>query len=173
MLKMGLLVVGIGLLLLAGEFLVVAKHKGLLFAQEKRAWSGIVVHHSGSGHDTVESMDEYHKSKGWDGIGYHYVIYRNGKRYPGRPVDKMGAHALTGKEYSRNKTHIGICLVGDQEFTKEQISALYQLCRVLSTRYPLKSIERHHEKCPGPGVDVEALEEWALGSKVLDNVEGN
>lgn len=55
----------------------------------------------------VEVIDNWHKAKGWDGIGYHYVIRRNGTVEPGRDISKTGAHA---KGY--NSRSIGICLVG-------------------------------------------------------------
>ena len=50
--------------------------------------------------------------KGWDDIGYHIVIKRNGEVDYGRPLDKQGAHA---RGYNHNS--IGVCLVGGLDET--------------------------------------------------------
>ncbi len=113
-----------------------------------RDWRGIVVHHSASPDwTTVEGINRWHKERGWHGIGYHYVIYTDGSVHEGRSTDKVGAHAK-----GRNSTHIGICLVGYNEITDEQIKALKKLVKELGL-----PCERHHEECPGSGVDIESL----------------
>lgn len=110
-----------------------------------RDWKGVVVHHSASPRwTTVEAIDRWHKERGWDGIGYHYVIYPDGSIHEGRSLDKVGAHAK-----GRNTTHIGICLVGYDSFTDEQVRSLDKLIIELSL-----PVERHHEKCPGNGIDI-------------------
>ena len=43
----------------------------------------------------------------FDGIGYHYVIRRDGRLQRGRPVNKKGDHTMT-----QNDTSIGVVLVG-------------------------------------------------------------
>lgn len=45
--------------------------------------------------------------KGWDDIGYHDVILRDGSVEPGRPIHIAGAHAR-----GHNSTSIAVCLVG-------------------------------------------------------------
>lgn len=120
-------------------------------------WIGIVVHHSASDSDNFEIIDRYHRSKGWDGCGYHFVIEKDGTIKEGRPLRKHGAHAK-----NRNRTHIGICLVGTNEFTLIQKVSLTNLCRALNRSYPIQSIERHHEKCPGDGLQIEVLERTVL-----------
>lgn len=72
-------------------------------------------------------IDQWHREKGWDGIGYHYVIRRNGEVEPGRPVSRAGAHTK-----GHNATTIGVCLVGgvngkgeaEANFTPAQWAAL-------------------------------------------------
>lgn len=123
-----------------------------------RPWTGIVVHHSDSGPKTTRAdIDRWHKEKGWDGIGYHYVIEWDGRVKAGRPLSKSGAHAKTGKPYSRNSTHIGICLVGRDTFTTNQLVNLEKLIDLLAQDFDIRTIERHHEQCPGVGVNVEGL----------------
>ena len=114
----------------------------------ERDWKGIVVHHTASpAWTTVEKIDQWHKERGWDGIGYHYVIYVDGSVHEGRSLSKVGAHAK-----GRNATHIGIALVGYDSFTPAQITALEGLVDKLGL-----PAERHHKDCPGGGVDVEGL----------------
>lgn len=119
-------------------------------------WEGIVVHHSGTEGGTIESFDKYHKQIGFDEIGYHFVIYKDGSIHEGRPLNKVGAHAS-----GRNKTHIGICLVGNNSFTRTQLSSLHILIwdLYLYRDYPIKTIERHHELCPGDSITLPTIEE--------------
>jgi len=58
-------------------------------------------------HIDVDTIRTWHKARGWNDIGYHYVIYRDGSVHQGRGVDKIGAHTA-----SQNKTSIGVCYVG-------------------------------------------------------------
>lgn len=52
-------------------------------------------------------IDRWHKAKGWAGIGYHFVIRRDGTIEPGRKLDIPGAHVE-----GYNTKSLGICLVG-------------------------------------------------------------
>ena len=75
----------------------------------------IIVHCSATPNDrevTVEDIDRWHKERGWYGCGYHIVIYRNGSIHMGRPLSKIGAHCK-----GRNTGSIGVCLIGNDEFT--------------------------------------------------------
>ena len=64
---------------------------------------------------TVEQIRKMHLKNGWNDIGYHFVIYRDGSVLPGRPISQIGAHA---KGY--NTGSIGICYIGgmNKENTK-------------------------------------------------------
>lgn len=102
-----------------------------------------VIHHTASpSWTTVADIDRWHKERGWDEIGYHFVIYANGQVKKGRSLDKRGAH---NKGYNH---WVGIALVGNDEFNVVQIKALRILLKNLKT----KKIKRHHEKCPGKGI---------------------
>jgi len=126
----------------------------------------IVVHHSATLTGNAEVFRRYHVNvRHWADIGYHFVITREGKIEAGRPEHLIGAHALTGRPYSRNPFSVGVCLVGKDTFTDEQIKALIcllvRLCRTyhinpLDSR-PKHGIEGHHENCPGPGLDLEKI----------------
>ncbi len=53
--------------------------------------------------DSWHRKDRHYKF----GIGYHYVIRRNGNIEPGRPEWMVGAHCLNHNKYS-----IGVCYEG-------------------------------------------------------------
>jgi len=78
----------------------------------------------------AEEIDRWHRERGWKGIGYHYVIRRDGDIEDGRPVEKRGAHVA-----GHNNNTIGICLVGRKTFTKEQWAALTTLVIQLQSIY--------------------------------------
>jgi len=77
----------------------------------KRKISKVIIHHSASPVDTtVEQIDEWHKARGWSGIGYHWVLLEDGTWAKGRPENKTGAHCK-----GHNKDSIGICITGNFE----------------------------------------------------------
>ena len=102
-------------------------------------------------------IDQWHKDRGWNGIGYHYVIRRDGKVEDGRPIEKVGAHCL-----GRNTGSIGICLVGRVSFALDQFKALRELVFDLAKKYDAKTVAGHrdfdpHKTCP----NFEVSEWWA------------
>jgi N-acetylmuramoyl-L-alanine amidase len=84
---------------------------GLRFTK-RSSTVGITVHCSASQPSAnwgAVEIDRMHRHRGFMCIGYHLVIRRDGSLEGGRPLDAIGAHCADG---GRNKTHIGICLVG-------------------------------------------------------------
>ena len=73
--------------------------------------------------DTAETIHSWHKERGWDGIGYHYVILEDGTVENGRPEYWPGAHAKGHNEA------IGICLIGIDSFTHSQLIELETLLK--------------------------------------------
>ena len=57
----------------------------------------------------ADEIHEWHTQRGFSGIGYHYVIRKDGRIQRGRPIDRTGAHA---KDNGHNNFSIGLCLVG-------------------------------------------------------------
>jgi N-acetylmuramoyl-L-alanine amidase len=98
----------------------------------------------------VKEIREWHKNQGWEDIGYHYVIRRNGKVEKGRPEGMVGAHVA-----NFNATSIGVCLVGgvsqkdytkaENNFTSEQFAALKVLLTQLVAKYPGVVIKGHRD----------------------------
>ena len=85
-----------------------------------REIKSIVIHCSDSEWGGVADIDRWHKERGWDGCGYHFVItngvtkahddYKpeaDGLIQNGRDVEKPGAHVRGHNKYS-----VGICLIG-------------------------------------------------------------
>jgi N-acetylmuramoyl-L-alanine amidase len=123
----------------------------LCFASQALAWEGVVIHHTATETGNVESIRRYHvNERGWADVGYHYLITRDGVVEAGRPLTQAGAHALNPSP-SRNRSHIGVALVGTDHFTDRQYEALRGLMRELDAKFGTLSYEQHHDQCPGPG----------------------
>lgn len=98
---------------------------------------------------TVADIDKWHKARGWQGIGYHYVVYRDGSVHAGRSEDKVGAHTS-----GHNANSIGVCYIGGvasdsktpkDTRTNEQKVALRDLVAKLKAKYPNATIHGHYE----------------------------
>lgn len=112
----------------------------------------LIIHCSATpeGRDyTVADIDRWHRARGFKGIGYHYVIYRDGSVHPGRVVEVIGAHC-TGQ----NANSIGICYIGgltaDGKTAKDtrtpaQKEALRNLVAELKAKYPGVTVHGHRE----------------------------
>ena len=58
-------------------------------------------------HIDVETIRQWHLARGWNDIGYHYVIYLDGTIAKGRDLDIVGAHCR-----GNNQDSIGVCYIG-------------------------------------------------------------
>ena len=121
----------------------------------------IVFHHSDATIMSPEEVNEIHKEKGWDGIGYHYYIRKDGTIYAGRPEEIIGSHV-----YGDNRNTIGICLEGDfedEEPTKEELNSLVNLSVYLILKYNMYECKGHNDlyntKCPGELFPKEYIKE--------------
>ncbi len=116
----------------------------------------IVVHCSAVKPDQLSSaaqIDSWHRERGFHlGIGYHYVIRRDGTIEPGRPEWMIGAHChVKGHHY--NSHSIGICYEGgldargqpDDTRTAAQKKTMRQLLEDLHQRYPRAMIVGHRD----------------------------
>lgn len=97
---------------------------------------------------TVEEIDRWHRERGFDCIGYHYYITRNGGLHVGRELNEVGAHCK-----GHNQQSVGICLEGGlrdgkpcDTRTPEQKVVLRALCFALATALPtITQIHGHNE----------------------------
>lgn len=106
---------------------------------------------------SAAQIDEWHKARvtrsgeHWKGIGYHFVVRRDGTIETGRPVKEQGSHC-----YLHNRHSIGICYEGGLDNTgkdadtrtPEQKVALRKLLEELHERFPRAFIVGHRDLAP-------------------------
>ena len=101
----------------------------------------IAIHCSDTPNDvkiTAKDIHQMHLNFGWDGIGYHKIINRNGEIENGRPEYWIGAHV---KGY--NEVSLGVCLIGRDNFTKNQFLSLEDILNKWKSSYPMAKIIGH------------------------------
>lgn len=89
----------------------------------------VILHCSDSEFGDIKLIDQWHKARGWQGCGYHYVVtngvIEHGKPYnpaldgvvqQGRLLTQIGAHCQ-----GQNADSIGVCLIGRHHFTGKQL----------------------------------------------------
>ena len=105
-----------------------------------------------------EEINKYHLDLGLDGIGYHYVIRRDGSLQRGRPVNTQGQHAPVNSHDLRS---IGIVFVGGinvpsgtpnsenflsvQSLTRSQLNTFDHFCRSFYAVFPGGQIIGHND----------------------------
>jgi len=119
----------------------------------------IVIHTSAStfGDDIgAKEIDKMHRKKGWNGIGYHYVIRLDGSVELGRAIEEPGAHV---KGY--NTTSIGICYIGGlcnhgepyDTRTDAQKSTMKKMVANLKALFPKAEVLGHRDLSPDKNND--------------------
>ena len=119
----------------------------------RKATTMIILHCSATreGQDVkAKTIKQWHKDRGFDDIGYHYVIDLDGTIEKGGDEGLVGAHCK-----GHNATSIGICYVGgcDKNMkpkdtrTPEQKRSMLSLVRKLVNKYkiPVSQIWAHHD----------------------------
>lgn len=139
----------------------------------------IVVHCSDVGpgqRSSAADIDDWHKQRvtkdgtHWKGIGYHFVVRRDGSIENGRPIEEVGAHVV-----GHNRHSIGICYEGGKDWngvntdtrTPEQVKVLRRLVEEMHRLFPNALIVGHHDLNPGkkcPCFDA-VTEYWDLQPK--------
>ncbi|NMC28037.1 MAG: hypothetical protein GYA42_07800 [Syntrophomonadaceae bacterium] len=129
----------------------VEPHLEFKHLKSRRQTSRLVVHHSASRDVPAAVIHQWHLQKGYSGIGYHFLIRRDGSVELGRPVAMEGAHTQ-----GFNEDSIGVCLTGNFMETspsEEQLAALTELVLELNLHYGPLEICRHSDltptDCPG------------------------
>lgn len=117
-----------------------------------------------------EEINKIHLDLGYEGIGYHYVIRRDGSLQRGRPVNIEGQHAQVNGHNARS---IGIVFVGGinvpsgtpniqdfvsvQSLTRSQLNTFDHFCRAFYATLPggqgLGHNDLDHDQSD-PGFDV-------------------
>lgn len=126
----------------------------------------IIIHCSDSPHgrgDNAETVHRWHLEKGWDGIGYHFVILEDGTLENGRPIYWEGAHTR-----GFNQESIGVLMMGKKEFKDQQFETLKNLSITLKEKFGVlnRNIKGHYELCDYktcPNFDVR---KWVLNERL-------
>jgi hypothetical protein len=140
-------------------------------------WQWVVIHHSATTTGGATLFNKEHRAKGWDELGYHFVIgngtdTRDGQVEVGSrwPRQKWGAHAKT-PDNRFNDFGIGICLVGNFDVTRptdEQMKALAKLTAYLMKTYripPARVVGHGDTKatdCPGRLMNIAQVRQLSL-----------
>lgn len=148
------------------------------FTNVNRDVTEVVVHatdtHTNKDIGSIE-INNVQIDLGHDGIGYHYVIRRDGRLQRGRPVNIQGDHAPVN---GHDKFSIGIVLVGginvstgednptdyrsSQAFTREQFTTLEKFLNGYYRRFPGGQVFGHND------IDVNEIDPYF---DVVDYVE--
>lgn len=116
-------------------------------------------------------IKKWHIQRGFNNIGYHYVIRLDGTIEAGRKENEIGAHCL-----GHNAKSIGICYIGGLDKdgkpkdtrTPKQKEALYNLVGKLMLKYDISfdNIHCHYEfankACPCFKIEdfINEFNEW-------------
>jgi len=103
----------------------------------------LILHHSASSVANAEGIHAYHKSLGWAGIAYHFLVRKDGSVYAGRPIGVQGGHTTNW-----NYCSIGICFEGDFEteyMTDAQLKAGQELIEQIRDKYPGIIVGQHED----------------------------
>ena len=120
----------------------------------------------------VAEIRVMHKQRGFNDIGYHYVIRRDGRVEKGRADTLAGAHVK-----GFNSVSLGICLVGgvdakgqpENNYTPAQFAALEQLLRKLQGQHATAEILGHRDLSPDKNRDGKiSPNEWLKACPCFD-----
>lgn len=142
--------------------------------------SYLIIHtaaHEGSGYD-IEDVDRWHRQRGWQMVGYHYFILKDGTVQRGRPDALHGAHCRDG---GMNTRSLGICFQGHgdlEAWTAEQEEAFRQLAAQKMEAYdiPVENVHGHRryspvKTCPGTKIDMDEVRALADDVQGIGEVE--
>lgn len=116
---------------------------------------------------TVKEVRQWHLARGFNDIGYHYVILLDGTVQTGRPVSRIGAHVK-----GQNTGSIGIAYVGGIDrsgaakdtLNPAQETAMVNLINDLRERFGHLTLHGHNEfdnkACPS--FNVKTKFQWLL-----------
>lgn len=97
--------------------------------ENREQTDAIVIHHIGNTDKDVSAatVHGWHQAQGWSGIGYHYLIRKDGTIEQGRPRDTVGAHC-----YGENWHTVGVNIVGSFEEAEPEAAQLDSAAKLLA-----------------------------------------
>lgn len=70
----------------------------------------IILHHTGAEEKDAAHVRRNHLRRGWQDVGYNYIIERSGRVVPGRSLEIPGAHCRAA---GMNYKSIGVAVIGN------------------------------------------------------------
>lgn len=141
---------------------------------KRRSTSRIILHHAAASKCTAQQIHQWHLANGWVGIGYHFLVRKDGSVYRGRPEDTVGAHAG-----NNNYDSIGVCFEGS--FDREQMNEVQrkagaELVTYLKGKYGITKVQKHSDVnatgCPGAHFPFAAIAEGGTADKPTESAAG-
>lgn len=118
----------------------------------------------------VAEIRRWHLERGFNDIGYHFLIDRDGTVSKGRPIEKTGAHVK-----GHNTGSIGVSLFGgfggvkdgkfSDSYTPAQEIALRELLTMLQTAHPTINKISGHSKYANKACPCFDVADWLLERK--------
>lgn len=137
----------------------------------------LAIHHT-AGPDTQspEEIANFHiNNNGWGGIGYHFLIAKNGTTFYVGDVSTARANVA-----NLNEQVLGICLIGNftqgRLPTNQQIDSAHKLCEFFINEYPpLTNVAswdkvRGHKELPGQSTTCPGDDWSSWRSKIVEGV---
>ena len=141
---------------------------------KRRSTSRIILHHAAASKCTAQQIHSWHLANGWVGIGYHFLVRKDGSIYRGRPEDTVGAHAG-----NNNYDSIGVCFEGSfdrEQMNETQKRAGAELVQYLKDKYGISKVQKHSDVnatgCPGTHFPFKEVSEGAAADKPAESAAG-
>lgn len=112
---------------------------------------------------SVQEIERWHRQKGYNGIGYHYVVHLDGKVERGRDERAVGAHTAGQNHCSVGVVYVGGCdraMKPKDTRTAAQKVSLQKLLTELRRRYPKAEIYGHRDFTRKACPSFDAKEEY-------------
>ena len=138
---------------------------------KRRSTSRIILHHAAASKCTAQQIHQWHLANGWVGIGYHFLVRKDGSVYRGRPEDTVGAHAG-----NNNYDSIGVCFEGNfmtETMGDTQRKAGQELVQYLKDKYGISTVQKHSDVnatgCPGTRFPFKEISEGTAAGKPAES----
>ncbi len=133
----------------------------------------IVLHNADASKCSVEDIHRWHLNNGWTGIGYHFLVRKDGTIYRGRPENTIGAHVS-----GQNTNTLGICAEGkynSETMPDIQKNSIAKLIEYLRNKYGSMPIYGHKElgatDCPGKLFPLADFKKGIITTPINPNVD--
>ncbi|WP_227522072.1 peptidoglycan recognition protein family protein [Bacillus solitudinis] len=157
------------------------KHGSRTYRRRSRnSIKNIAIHHSATTSGSAEAFARYHVNElGWPGIGYHYVVDKEGKVSLCHDLEVVSYHVGNSNGFA-----VGICMVGN--FQTESLGDAQRNATILLTRRLMNELNITvdnvwgHTEFPGyswkacPSINMETFRSQLLNEGgAVTSLEGN